>query len=361
MKYISPFVNWALQYKNLKKEIDERIFGCLRRGDIIARGEVEEFEKRLADFVGTKHAIGMNSGTDALYLSLRAAGVGKGDEVITVSWTFIATIATIDQVGAKPILIDINENYVMNPDLIEAAITPKTKAIIPVHFNGVICDMDRIMEIADKHNLIVIEDAAQALSRTYKGRQAGSIGLTGCFSFYPSKLVGAYGDAGALTTNDEEIYKKVKILQDHGRVTKTETVAFGVNSRMDEIQAAIINVKFNHLKETKKRREEIARMYKKGIKDIPQIKMILPDDCENFVMQVEKRDELFRFLVDVGVETQIHEVLPYHKIEALNLHFDLPITEQMAKEVITLPLNAEVQDREVMHTIKCLKEFYSIK
>ena len=355
-----PFVNWKLQYQKLKPEIDSAIQCTLARGDIIARDDVEEFERRLARYTKTKYAIGLNSGTDALYLSLRALGIGPGDEVITVSWTFVATIATIAQTGATPILIDVHEdNYLMNPDLIERAITKKTKVIIPVHFNGIMCDMDRILDIAQKHGLGVIEDSAQAFSRHYGENMAGSMGDTGCFSFYPSKFIGAYGDAGGVVTNNEEIYKKIRLLQDHGRATKTETVCFGVNSRLDNIQAAIINVKFNHLNEIKNRRQEVVKRYKEGIKDIPQLIMKLPDYCENFVMETEKRNELFEFLSKNGIETQIHEPIPYHKQLKELQHFNLPITEQLANRVISLPLNEDITNEEVDYIISKLKEYYS--
>lgn len=352
-----PYVNWVLQYKNLKKEIDKAVLGCFKRGDFIMRDEVKEFEDNLCKFIGTKYAIGLNSGTDALFLSLKAVGIGEGDEVITVSWTFIATFAAIVQTGAKPVLVDVNDKYVMNMDLVEEAITPRTKAIIPVHLNGEVCDMDKLMAIAK--DLIVIEDAAQAFSQSYKGKMAGSFGLTGCFSFYPSKLVGAYGDAGGVVTDDENIYKKIRLLQDHGRVTKSETVCFGYNSRLDNIQAAILNVKLKHLTEAKERRREIAEMYRKGLSDIPEIKIPLPDTCEYPVMRVQKRDELFNYLKKQGVETQIHEPYPYHWIKGLGLsQYKLPVTEQLVKEVISLPLNPELSNEEVSYIIKEIREFY---
>lgn len=355
-----PFVNWARQYQKLKPEFDSAIQCALARGDIIMRGDVEEFERRLAGFTDTKYAVGVNSGTDALYLALRALGIGQGDEVITVSWTFVATIATIAQVGAKPILVDIQrENYLINPDLVERAITKKTKAIIPVHFNGVMCDMDRILDIAKRHNLYVIEDAAQAFSRQYNGRMAGSLGDVGCFSFYPSKFIGAYGDAGGLVTNNEKIYKEVRKLQDHGRVTKEETVCFGINSRLDNLQAAIINVKFNHFDEIKARRIEIAKRYKDGIRLIQGIKMILPDDCENFVLEVDDRDALAQCLKNNGIEYQIHEKIPYHKQIKEISHFNLPITEKLSTRVLTLPLNEDLKDYEIEYIIEKLKQFYT--
>ena len=294
-----PFVNYPLQYRNLKKEIDEAIQNTLERGDLILRGDVESFEKKLADFVGTKYAVALNSGTDALFLSLKAASIGKGDEVITVSHSFIASITAIVQSGATPILVEVREDFLMDMDKVEEAITPKTKAIIPVHLNGRTCDMEKLMAISEKHNLIVIEDAAQALGAEFNGKKAGSFGQTGCFSFYPAKILGCPGDGGAITTNSLEIAEKIRLLRDHGQKTKTEIVCYGWNSRLDNLQAAILNVKFKYLPEWIKRRREIAKIYDKGLSDIPRVK--LPSDSDsggkhfdvfqNYVIRAEKRDE----------------------------------------------------------------------
>jgi len=206
------FVNYPLQYKNLEKEIDEAIKKVLSEGQLILREDVEQFEKNLADFLGVKHVIGLNSGTDALMFSLRAAGIKEGDEVISVSHTFWASIEAIHHVGATPILIEVREDFLMDPAKIEEAITEKTKAIMPIDLNGRVCEMDKILEIAEKHNLLVIEDAAQALGGMYNDKKAGSFGAAGCFSFYPAKILGTAGDGGAISTNDDEIAEKVKLL-----------------------------------------------------------------------------------------------------------------------------------------------------
>ena len=199
--YKVPFVNYGLQYKKIKKEADKAITSALLRGDLINRRDVEEFENNLAKFVGVKYAVALNSGTDALFFSLLALGIGKGDEVITVSHTFVASIAAIVNTGAKPVLVDVGKDFLIDPEKIEKAITKKTKAIIPVYLNGRMCRMDRIMKTAKKHNLFVIEDSAQALGASYKGRKAGSVGISGGFSFYPAKILGCFGDGGALTNN----------------------------------------------------------------------------------------------------------------------------------------------------------------
>jgi dTDP-4-amino-4,6-dideoxygalactose transaminase len=360
-----PFVNYPLQYKILKQEIDSAIQNVLEQGDLILRKDVDEFEKNLADFVGTEYAVGLNSGTDALFFSLLAAGIGKGDEVITVSHTFIASISTIIQAGAKPVLIDVADDYLIDANELEKAITPKTKAIIPVYLNGRMPDMDRIMDIAEKHNLIVIEDSAQALGASFNNKKAGSIGLTGCFSFYPAKILGCFGDGGAITTNNKEIADKIRILRDHGQKTKTELACYGYNSRLDNLQAAVLNVKLKHLPKWIERRREIAQIYGQGLKTLKEIKPLpLSEDepnfdvFQNYVIRAEKRDNLFNFLKEKGIETLIKDPIPNHWQKGLNLYFNLPITEQLSKEVISLPMYPELSNENAEYVIECVKEYY---
>lgn len=363
-----PFVNVPKQYGDIKEEVLKTVDDVFSRGDLILRKDVDEFEKNLASFVGTKYALGLNSGTDALFLPLLAAGVGPGDEVITVSHTFVASIAVIANSGAKPVLVDVKEDFEMDTDKLEEAITPRTKAVIPVHLNGRMCDMDKLMEIAKKHNLLVIEDAAQALGAKFNGKMAGSFGLAGGFSMYPFKVLGAFGDAGAMATNDENIFEKVKLLRDHGQKTKTEIVCFGWNSRLDNLQAAFLNLKFKHLPVWLERRRKIAEIYTNGLKDISGIKLPpSPDSDEryfdiyqNYVLKAQKRDELFNFLKEKGVETLIKDPIANHHHPGLGLsHFNLPYTEKLAKEVISLPMYPELTDEQVEYVINCVKEFYS--
>jgi dTDP-4-amino-4,6-dideoxygalactose transaminase len=366
MNYRVPFVNYKVQYQNLKEEINKAIEDVLERGDLILRKDVEEFEKNLGSFLGIKYAVSVNSGTDALIFALRAAGIGLGDEVITVSHTFVASIASIIHVGAKPVLVDVKEDFLMDVDKIEKVITKKTKAILPVHLNGRVCDMERLMKIAKKHHLIVIEDAAQALGASFKGKKAGSFGLAGCFSFYPAKLLGAAGDAGAVTTNDEKLAEKIRLLRNHCQ-KKPEIVCFGFTSRLDNLQAAILNVKFKYLTRWIKRRREIARIYDEGLKNIPQIK--LPpapnsdrehfDIYQNYVLKAEKRDGLFDFLKERGVETLIKDPIAVHHQPNLGLsHFKLPYTEELAKKVISLPIYPELVQEQIDYVINSVKEFY---
>jgi len=360
MQYEVPFVAYGLQYQNLKSEIDSAMQNVLARGDLIIRQDIEDFERSLADFVGTKYAVSLNSGTDALFFSLLAAGIGKGDEVITVSHTFVASIAVIVQTGATPILVDVKEDYLMDEDQLESIITDRTKAIIPVYLNGRMCDMEKIMEIAQKHNLIVIEDSAQALGASFNDKKAGAIGYTGCFSFYPAKILGCFGDGGALTTNNEEVAEKARLLRDHGQKTKTEILTYGWNSRLDNLQAVVLNVKLKYLPQWIERRRKIAEMYSNGLKgvELPPRDGNRIDVFQNYVIKAKKRDELYNSLKEKGVETLIKDPVPTHWQKGLNLDFSLPVSERLAEEVISLPMYPELTDEQVNYVIKCVNEFY---
>ena len=363
-----PFVNYRVQYQNLKKEINKTTRRVLSRGDLILRKDVKDFERKLANFVGVKYAVGLNSGTEALFLSLKAAGIGKDDEVITVSHTFVASIAAIVQSGAKPILVDVGDDFLMDVEKVEKVITKKTKAILPVHLNGRMCDMERLMAIARKHNLFVIEDAAQALGAIFKGKMAGSFGLTGCFSFYPAKILGCFGDGGAITTNNRKIAENIRLFRDHGQKTRTKIEFFGFNSRLDNLQAAFLNMKFKYLTRWIKKRREMARVYNTGLSRIGELKLPPSPDLDprsfdvfqNYVLRAQKRDELFEFLKKKGIETLIKDPIPTHWHQNLLLaHFKLPYTEQLAKEVISLPMYPELTDAQIEYVIGQIKDFYS--
>jgi len=376
MRYKVPFVNYSLQYKKIKKEIDRAILGCLERGDLIHRKDTKNFEKNLAKFVGAKYGIGCDSCTGGLFLSLFGLGIGPGDEVITVSHTYIATIDVIWHIGATPVLIDVGEDMEMDPDLIEQAITKKTKAIIPVHLDGRMCNMEKIMRVAKKYNLFVIEDAAQAIGAKFKGKSAGSWGNTGCFSFYPAKVLGSYGDGGAIVTSDEKLAKKLYLLRDHGEVPsylrkpkdKDKIYLFGFNSLLDNIQAAILDIKLRYLPGWIERRREIARIYCEGLGDIEEIKLPPPplekseyfDVYQNFVIRIKKRDKLERYLKTKGIETLVKWRIPNHRQKNLNIlhRFSLPLTEQISKEVLSLPLYPELSNWQVEYVIDCIRKFY---
>ena len=340
----------------------------LSRADLILRKDVEEFENNMADFVGTKYAVGLNSGTDTMFLSLKALGIGSGDEVITVSHTFVASLAVIFQVGAKPVLVDVKEDFTMDMDKVEELITEKTKAVLPVHLNGRVCEMDRLMEIARKYNLIIIEDAAQALGAKYNNKMAGSFGLVGSFSLYPFKTLGCFGDGGVLTTNDGDLAEKIRLLRDHGQKTKTEIVCFGWNSRLDNLQAAVLNIKFKYLPGWIKRRREIASLYNKGLADVSEMQTPPGQDSDdkhfdtfqNYVLKAERRNELAEFLEEKGIETLIKDPLANHKQPGLGLsHLSLPYSEKLADEVISLPIYPELTREQTEYVINSVKEFYT--
>jgi len=368
MAYKVPFVNYPKHYQNLEGELDAAVKEVFLRGDYILRQQLEQFESEIAAFLGVKYAIGLNSGTDALYLSLLAAGVGEGDEVITVSHTFLATVGAIVNCGAKPILIDVGKDHNMDASLIEGAITKKTKAVIPVHLNGRLCDMESVMQIANKYKLLVIEDAAQALGGTFDKQKAGSFGLTACFSFYPAKMLGTAGDGGMAVTNDKLIADKLYSLRDNGRVKgQDEVVGYGFNSRLDNLHAAILSVKLKYLPQWITRRRQIAAIYQKNLSSLDGITLPPPpqensryfDVFQNYVIRTAKRDELADYLKKNGVEILVSWPIPMHRQPALNLgHFNLPETEAISREVSSLPMYPELTDEQAEYVIKVIQNFF---
>lgn len=368
MAFKVPFVNYPKQYQILGPELDAAVKEVLSRGDFILREHLRRFENNVATFLDVKHAIGLNSGTDALYLSLLAAGIGHSDEVITVAHTFLATVGAIVNCGAEPVLVDVGEDYNMDVSKVEAAITPRTKAIIPVYLNGRLCDMETLTKLAAKRRLIVIEDAAQALGAMFNGKKAGSFGLTGCFSFYPAKVLGTAGDGGMVTTNDDEIAAKLRALRDNGRVAgQDEVVGYGFNSRLDNLHAAILNVKIKYLTQWIERRREIARLYQQGLSELSQIRLPPPplnrncyfDVFQNYVIRTSRRDDLFGYLKKNGVEILISWPIPMNQQKALNLnHFKLPETEAISREVLSLPMYPELEDEQVEYVIQVIRNFY---
>lgn len=369
MKYKVPFVNYPLQYRLNKKEIDKTIKGVLENGDLILRKDVLDFESSVAKFLGVKYGIGVNSCTDAMILSLKAAGIKKGDEVITVSHTFFATIEAIYHTGARPVLIDVKDDYLMDEDKIEKAITARTKAIIPVHLNGRMCNMEKLTRIAKKRGLIIIEDAAQALGAEFKGRKAGAWGLAGCFSFYPAKLLGAVGDGGLVVSGNKRASEQIRLLRHHCQKPKGEIACYGFTSRLDNLQAAILNVKFKYLPRWLKRRRQIAKIYHNGLSGIKELK--LPpspnfgsehyDVYQNYVVRAQQRNRLFKYLKKSGVETLIKDPIANHKQKKLGLsRFSLPVSEKLAEEVLSLPMYPELSDSQIYYVIKCVKNFYSL-
>jgi len=351
----------------LKPEVDLAITDCLANGDLVYRQQLKDFERRLAAFVGVKHAVGVNSGYHALHFSLIAAGIGPGDEVVTVAHTFVATVSAIVHCGAKPILIDVGPDYNMDPGLLEESIGPKTKAIIPVHLNGRTCDMTRIMTIAERHDLKVIEDAAQSLGATFMQKRTGSFGLTGCFSFYPFKILGGFGDGGAVTTDDIEVARIVSLLRYNGEDRETGEYHYhGYTALLDNVQAAVLDVKLKHLPAWIQHRRRIAALYGQGLEGIPGLTLphfqdpLFFDIYQNYVIRTERRDELRQYLKDQGVETLVHWPKPMWEHKDLGLENPgLPETKSICREVISLPMSAETTPEHVEITVGCIRDFFA--
>ena len=369
MGYRVPFVDPRAHYRNIKSEVDAAIIDCLTKGDLVYRAQLAEFEESFAGFVGSKHCVGLNSGYHALAFSLLAAGVGPGDEVITVAHTFVATVSAIVHAGAIPVLIDVGEDYNMDPDLVEAAITPRTKAILPVHLNGRVARMDRIVAVAQKRKLVVIEDAAQAIGAKLGGRNAGTFGLTGCFSFYPFKLLGGFGDGGAITTDDPDVALMVGRYRYNGEDRRTgEYHHHGQTALLDNVQAAVLSVKLRHLPEWIEHRRRIASLYSEKLSSIPGLR--LPhfpgrehlDVYQNYVIRTERRDELREHLKQRGVETLVHWPKPMWEHKALGLGSpDLAQTRAICREAISLPMSAETTREHVEATAQAIGEFFGEK
>jgi dTDP-4-amino-4,6-dideoxygalactose transaminase len=362
-----PAFDLKRQYRNLSFELLPILEEVMAKGQFILGENVELLEKELADYCGTKYAVGVASGTDALLLSLEALGIGEGDEVITTPFTFFATSEVISLLKAKPVFVDIDsKTFNIDPDKIEDAITTKTKAVIPVHLFGQMAEMDDIEYLAEKYDLYIIEDACQAIGAEYKGRRAGSIGDTGCFSFFPTKNLGAFGDGGLITTNDEKLYEKIKLLRVHGSRKKYYHELIGHNSRLDEIQAAILRVKLKYLDNWIERRIEIAKIYSEGLKDldviVPEVKPYLRHVYHQYVIRTKHRDELQEYLSNKGIGTAIYYPLPLHLQECYkDLGYregDLPEAEKASKEVIALPMWPELTNEEVNYIVESIREFF---
>jgi dTDP-4-amino-4,6-dideoxygalactose transaminase len=363
-----PFVDLRKQYAPLKQEILSGIERVLDGMQLFLGENVQQLEKDFAQFSGAAHGIGVSDGTTALQLLLRAMDIGQGDEVITVSHTFIATTEAILLAGARPVFVDIDPaTYLMDVSQIEARITPRTKAILPVHLYGQIVDMDPLLAIAKKHNLRVIEDACQAHGAEYKGRKAGSMGDGGAFSFYFSKNLGAYGEGGFVTTNNPEIASKVRMLRDHGSNVRYHHDILGFNARLDEIQAVVLRAKLPYLAAWNEKRRSHAHLYNELLKGTSTI---APSELSDntpvyhlYVVRTPKRDELQAFLKNKGIFTGIHYPIPVHLQKAMEfLEYkkgDLPVTEKVVTEILSLPMYAELSDDEIGYVMESIQTFYS--
>lgn len=346
-----PILDLKAQYASIEKEVDEAIKRVLRSGQFILGPEVEALEKEVAALCGCKFGIGVASGTDSLRLTLVALEIGPGDEVITTPFTFIATASCILHCGATPVFVDIDpRTFNIDPDKIEKAITKKTKAIIPVHLYGQPAEMDKIMAIARAYNLYVIEDAAQAIGARYKGKPVGQFGIAGCLSFFPTKNLGAYGDGGMVVTNDADLAERIDILRKHGSKKKYNAEMLGFNSRLDEIQAAILRVKFRYLEEWTQARRRIAYRYNEGLKHLPIITPLESPDVyhiyHQYTIRIKERDSLMSYLKDVGIATMVYYPVPIHLQKLFDFlpykEGDFTEAETASNEVLSLPMYPEL-------------------
>jgi dTDP-4-amino-4,6-dideoxygalactose transaminase len=332
----------------------------LESGWFILGDEVKNFEKEFSRYVGTKYGIGVGSGTDAITLSLMALGIGSGDEVITVSHTSIATASAISITGAKPVFVDVEEDtMLMDINMVKSKITSKTKAIVPVHLYGHPVNLDPLVELSEMRDIPIVEDCAQAHGAEYKGKKVGTFGKLSAFSFYPTKNLGAYGDAGMILTNEEELYQKLLMLRQYGWKERDVSIMKGINSRLDEIQAAILRVKLKYLNEWNQKRRENAKLYKKLLKDTSILTPVEKEYAKHvyhlYVIRSDKRDFLKKSLKMKGVQTQVHYPIPVHKQKSFKTDLKLPVTEKICGEILSLPIHPFLHGDEISFIAECLK------
>lgn len=361
------FVDLKAQYLKIKDEIDQAIHAVIEKSAFAAGPFVKAFEEKFADRHQAKYCVGVNSGTSALHIAMWALGLGPGDEIIVPTNTFFATAEAVSLCGATPVFVDCEPRYFnIDPRKIENAISKKTKAIIPVHLYGQSAQMDEIQSIAAKNRLIIIEDCAQAHLTEYQGKKVGTFGTCGCFSFYPGKNLGAYGEAGAVLTSDESLYKKMMALRDHGSTQKYYHDYVGHNYRMEGIQGAVLEVKLKYLEDWTRKRRQNADLYRKYLRGIKQVEV--PQEMLGgrhvyhlFVVKVERRAELINYLKNEGIATGIHYPVPCHLQKAyanLPVRTPLPISEKLAHDILSLPMYAELSEEEIRYVCEKIKAFY---
>jgi dTDP-4-amino-4,6-dideoxygalactose transaminase len=362
-----PFFRYSAMFAMFAEEYDKAMRDVLDRGAFILQRENQEFEEAFAQYIGVEYAIGVANGTDAMMVALRAAGVAAGDEVILPSHTYIATAASVHFVGATPVLVECGSDHLIDPDAVESAITARTTCIMPVQLNGRTAAMDRIMAIADKRGLLVVEDAAQGVGSRFNGRSAGTFGDAGTYSFYPAKTLGSFGDGGAVVTRSHETAQTMSLLRDHGRNADGRVVAWGINSRLDNLQAAALLVRLGHLDTEIERRRRIARMYEDGLREIDGL--VLPpgpdaDDAhfdvyQNYEIESDRRDDLRAHLSERGVGSLIQwNGTPVHQFEALGFDVALPRTDELFRRCMLLPMNTMLTDDEVEIVVSEIRSFY---
>jgi dTDP-4-amino-4,6-dideoxygalactose transaminase len=361
-----PYINLGLQNIALKDQLISEFWKVMESGQFILGEALTNFEKTFAAIAQTKYALGMANGTDALFLSLKALGIKEGDEVITAPNSFLASASAIALIGGKPVFADVQDDFNLDPAKVEKAITPKTKAIIAVHLTGRPAPMDELLAIAKKHNIHLIEDCAQAIGAEYKGKRVGSFGITGCFSLHPLKNLAASGDGGVITTNDEKVYNYLLKARNHGLKNRDECEFWSYNSRLDNLHAALLNVKLPHLDKWTERRRKIAQLYYEKLNGL---KITVPHDkpyekgvYHTFIIQTGRRNELKEYLATQGIDTKIHYPVPIHLQEAAKYlgykKGDFPVTEKQAETILSLPVYPELTDEQVNYVADCIVEFY---
>lgn len=360
------FVDLGKQYLSLREEILNEFDSVSSKGSYILTEKVREFERAAAEYCGAGYAVGVGNCTDAIFLALKALGIGKGDEVITAPNSFIASSGAIVSAGATPVFADVADDYNINPAKAEQAITGRTRAIMPVHLTGRPADMARMVELAEKHRLFIIEDAAQAIGAEYDGKRVGSFGHAACFSMHPLKNLHAHGDAGFITTSDRQVYDRLLKLRNHGLKNRDECEFFGYNSRLDAIHAAICLLKLRHLDKWTERVAAIADEYKKELGKFVSVPRDRPHEkavYHNFVIRTGKRDELQQHLLEKGIETKIHYPIPIHLQQAAaSLGYargDFPECERQASEILSLPIYPELSDQEVRLVVSAIRSFFT--
>lgn len=362
-----PYVNLMNQHVSIKKELMEAVSRVLDRADFILGEDVKRFEEAVAVYCGVKYAVGVNSGTDALFLCLKAYGIKQGDEVITAPNSFLASASVIVACGAKPVFSDVGDDMNINPDCIEEKITSKTKAIIPVHLTGKPADMQRICAIAKKHKLFVIEDAAQAIGAQYQGKKAGCLADAGCFSMHPLKTLNACGDGGLVTTNDQQLYLKILQLRNIGLKNRDESDIWGYNSRLDTVQAAILMVKIRYLDSWIDERIKNARIYAENLKDTVIVPIQGKDEkaaYHTFVIRTDKRDALKKHLEEKGIGTRIHYPIPIHLQKASRIFGykkgDFPVCEKQCEMILSLPVYPGLAENDLVYVSDTIKNFLAL-
>lgn len=365
---IIPFFNYPALFAENEQGYMEVVGDVLKRGAYIMQKDLDEFETSLARYLSVKHAIGTADGTMALTMSLMAAGIGAGDEVILPSHTFVASAASVHHVGAKPVLADCGADHLIDTNSVQELITQRTRAIMPVQLNGRTADMDRLLSITEDYSLLMIEDACQALGSKYKNRFAGTFGVAGAFSFYPSKTLGCFGDGGAVVTNDDMIAEKVRLLRDHGRCPDGKVACFGFNARLDNLHAAILNLKLKNYDRSIARRRELAARYNTRLKDLSQIVLPPPPDgdashfdiYQNYEIEAERRDDLRSYLKLHGIQTILQwGGRTIHQLGIPLVDVILPFTDQMSKRFLLLPMNTTLTNEDVDYICDKVLAFYS--